>query len=122
LDALHIRGGFADGPGDTTGGGIYNAANNREPIILRGCHLSENFALEGSSILNKSQLRIEESVIANGVIEGLTGCAILNTGQMAHLTLINTSVTQTCAVCPEIFQNINGAQLTILNAVNLHQN
>ena len=111
FDGLEIHDGYADGPADLFGGGVYIAMNNREPVIFLNCQFENNFGIQGSSVYNQSAVIFESSSITNEVIEGTTGCSILNAGIFAHLTLINTMIEQHCITCPEVIQNINGATL-----------
>jgi hypothetical protein len=111
FDGLHITDGYADGPADMYGGGILISFSNRKPIVLRDCTINNNYAVQGSSIFNQGKVIIETSHISNEVLEGITGCSILNAGEMANMSLFNTTVVQQCANCPDVIQNINGATL-----------
>jgi hypothetical protein len=121
LDGLHIRDGYADGPADMFGGGIMIGLSNREPVVITNCVFENNFAVQGSSVFNQSKAFIEGSDINNEVIEGTTGCSILNAGSHANLSLTNTSITQQCINCPDVIQNINGATLIATDNVNVEK-
>jgi hypothetical protein len=103
------------------GGGIMIGLSNREPVVITNCVFENNFAVQGSSVFNQSKAFIEGSDINNEVIEGTTGCSILNAGSHANLSLTNTSITQQCINCPDVIQNINGATLIATDNVNVEK-
>jgi|GEM_PF-586407 len=121
FDGLVIRDGYADGPADLFGGGVSIAMNNQQPVIFQDCKFENNFAIQGSSIHNQSKVIIKTSLIINEVIEGTTGCSILNVGPLASLTLTNTTIEQHCTNCPEVIQNINGATLLAKENVTIEK-
>jgi purple acid phosphatase-like protein/calcineurin-like phosphoesterase family protein len=121
FDGLIVRDGYADGPLNQFGGGVYIAMNNREPVVFQYCLFENNYAIKGSSVFNQSKAIFESSVINNEVIEGTTGCSILNAGPFAHLTLNNISIEQHCNSCPEVIQNINGASLMAIENVSIEK-
>ena len=121
IDGVHIRDGYADGPADLFGGGVMIAISNREPVMITNCNFDNNYAIQGSSVFNQSKAVINASLIHNAVIEGTTGCSVLNAGSHAILTILNTSVTQQCNTCPDIIQNINGATLIANDNVTIER-
>jgi hypothetical protein len=54
---------------------------------------------------------LDSCTINNVVIEGITGCSIRNEGTQAELDLTNTLIEQNCENCPEVIQNLGGAQM-----------
>jgi hypothetical protein len=121
LDGLQIVGGFADGAGHTAGGGLLVENSNTSVILVRNCKINNNYAVSGSAVSNAAQLVIKESIIRNTVIDGVTGGAILNSGPVANLTLMNSAVEQTCTPCPEVLLNAAGAVNKIIESVVIEQ-
>jgi hypothetical protein len=114
-------GGFADGAGHTAGGGLLVENSNTSVILVRNCKINNNYAVSGSAVSNAAQLVIKESIIRNTVIDGVTGGAILNSGPVANLTLMNSAVEQTCTPCPEVLLNAAGAVNKIIESVVIEQ-
>ena len=100
---------------------MHISSTNREPIKLLQCTLDGNYAIQGSSIYNQGKMIIEGSTIHNEVIEGVTGCSILNEGGLAIMSLYNSFVRQQCTTCPEVIQNINGAILNVSSNVSIEK-
>jgi hypothetical protein len=119
LDGLQIQGGYADGPGHTNGGGLLVESTNSGIVLIRNCNINNNYAVNGSAFANAATLIVQGSVISNTVIDGETGGAILNSGPGADLTLMNSTVEQTCMPCPEVLLNTNGAVSRMVETVGL---
>lgn len=117
LDGLQIRNGYADGPSDLSGGGLYIAQSNRNPVVINNCLLENNYAISGSSVFNAAEALLIQTTINNTVLEGITGCSLLNTSSRARLTLKNSMVKQTCTNCPESIRNQDGAHLLVEESV-----
>ena len=121
LDGLHICCGYADGPSDAFGGGMIVSFTNREPVKLTQCMVEGNYAIQGSSIYNQGKVIIESSAIHNEVVEGVTGCSILNEGTHAIMSLDNSNIIQQCNTCPEVILNINGAIMNVSATVSVEK-
>jgi acid phosphatase type 7 len=121
LDGLHICCGYADGPSDQKGGGLFVTFSNREPVILNQCTLESNYALQGSSIFNQAETWVQECLITNTVIEGVTGSSILNSGGLSKMKLTNSTVRQDCDTCPDALQNLNGGIIYVEDDVSVEK-
>jgi hypothetical protein len=121
IDGLHICCGYADQPGFSSGGGLYYAASNREPLYIHESAFEGNAALEGSSIFNAGQMQLSNTVIEETSVPGVTSSSILNTGVFADLHLLQTTITQICTSCGQVIRNVNEAKLTIQESTQLQQ-
>lgn len=121
LDGLHIIKGYADGPTDQSGGGMYIAVSNRKPVVLKDCLFEDNYAITGSSIFNASEVILDQCTLTNTVIEGVTGCSVLNSGSRSKMTLKNSTATQYCSNCPEVIRNQDSANLQVEESVMIEK-
>jgi hypothetical protein len=90
-------------------------------VLVRNCNINNNNAINGSAFANAAILIVQGSLISNTVIDGETGGAILNSGPNADLTLMNSTVEQTCMPCPEVLLYMNGAVSRIVETVGLER-
>ncbi len=121
LDGLHLCCGYADGPSDAFGGGMFVSMSNRKPVKLIQCSIDGNYAIQGSSIYNQGKMIIDGTVITNEVIDGVTGCSILNEGEFAIMSLDNSNIIQQCNSCTEAIKNTNGAILNVSATVSIEK-
>lgn len=121
IDGLSICCGYADVAGHDTGGGLYVSLSNRKPVRLHDCKLTDNHALYGSSVFNESELIFDHCSVTNQPITGAAGGSILNTGSKTILTLNVSTILQYCTTCPKAIENVNGANIKVVNAVNVER-
>ncbi|MDQ3018027.1 MAG: hypothetical protein M3R25_15045, partial [Bacteroidota bacterium] len=117
MDGFRICCGYANLPGEETGGGIYIDATNTSIIQISDCVLTLNKAPDGSAIFNRSRLLIEDCLISNDPGAFIPGSLILNSGPSAELHITNSQVTQLCPGCPEAIRNTGGAIMKVSASV-----
>lgn len=122
LDGLYIQKGYADGVSEDKGGGVYYPASNTFPLFIVHCTFQDNIAKNGSSIFNGGKMNMNASVILDTQILNLTSGSILNSGNLAELTITNCTITQQCTNCADVIQNINGAKLNVFESVVIEKN